>query len=247
MRKFLLALSLAGLMTGNTAAFAQLKSNADEQRIRDRFASFPQLQIESIAPAEIGGLYKVQLLDGPMVYASADGRHFVLGEVFELRDNDLVNLAEEARDVDRATTLATLDPAQAIVFPAAGERKATLTVFTDVDCFYCQKLHEEIASYSARGIEVRYLAFPRKGIASDTYEKMVSAWCASDQQSALTKLKQKKAIPKQECVNPVAEQFALGQSLGIRGTPALLLESGRMLPGYVGADDLVPLLGIEEN
>jgi len=231
----------------SAAVVAQSKLDGGEQAIRERFSAFPQLQIDSIAPGEVQGLYKVQLLDGPVVYASPDGKHFLLGEVFELRGDGLVNLAEEARDAERGELMAQIDPADAIVFAATGDRKATLTVFTDVDCFYCQKLHEEIASYTANGIEVRYLAFPRKGVSSDTYEKMVSAWCSKDQRASLTLLKQQKAIPQQQCENPVAEHYALGQAMGIRGTPALILESGRMLPGYVSANDLVPMLEIENR
>ncbi|MFT5670969.1 MAG: thiol:disulfide interchange protein DsbC, partial [Glaciecola sp.] len=115
----------------------------------------------------------------------------------------------------------------------------------DVDCGYCRKLHEEVPALNAKGIEVRYLAYPRAGIGSPSYNKIVSAWCAVDQQNALTKLKQLEPIPTNICAgNPVAAQFALGGKMGVRGTPALVLDSGRLLPGYMPADRLAAELGV---
>jgi thiol:disulfide interchange protein DsbC len=132
-----------------------------------------------------------------------------------------------------------------IVFSPKGQVKASVTVFTDVDCGYCQKLHEEVPALNAKGIEVRYLAYPRAGIGSPSYNKIVSAWCANDQQDALTKLKRRQPIPTNICAgNPVAAQFALGGKMGVRGTPALVLESGRLLPGYMPADRLAAELGV---
>jgi len=244
-RQFGILATTLVLLSGSYAVSSQPGLQAVERQIRERFGAIPQLQVESVVAAEIDGLYKVQLVDGPLVYVSADGGRFILGELYELREDGFVNLAEEARDGDRAELLATIDPTKMIIFAAHNERKATINVFTDVDCFYCQKLHEEIENYNELGIEVRYLAFPRKGVGSDTFDKMVSAWCSKDQQDALTRLKQQQTIPKQSCGNPVAEHFALGQAMGVRGTPALVLESGRVIPGYVSPVDLAPMLGIK--
>jgi thiol:disulfide interchange protein DsbC len=131
------------------------------------------------------------------------------------------------------------------VFPAEGERRAFVSVFTDVDCFYCQKLHQEVPELNRRGVEVRYLAYPRAGVGSDSYRKIASAWCASDKLTAMTRLKNRETIPDNVCPgNPVADQFLLGQKVGVTGTPALVLESGQLLPGFMPADALVQRLGI---
>ena len=134
---------------------------------------------------------------------------------------------------------------QGLVFAATGKRKATISVFTDVDCDYCRKLHLEVPELNAMGVEVRYLAYPRAGVGSESYRKIVSAWCATDPNTALTALKAGKTITDNQCSdNPVADQYQLGQQMGISGTPAILLEDGRLLPGYMPAAQLAESIGI---
>jgi len=128
-----------------------------------------------------------------------------------------------------------------IIFPAKNS-KHTISVFTDIDCGYCRKLHNEIDQYNAKGITVRYLAFPRAGIGSPSYDKAVSVWCEKDRQAAMTRSKSGETLPKASCKNPVAEEYELGQLLGVNGTPALVLDNGSLLPGYVPANRLVRVL-----
>ena len=125
-----------------------------------------------------------------------------------------------------------------IVFPAVGEARGYIQVFTDVDCGYCRKLHNEMAQINELGIEVRYLAYPRAGVDSDTHDKMVSAWCAKDRQSAITQLKAGASVPTKTCQNAISDHYGLGQQLGISGTPAIVLADGRLLPGYLPAERL---------
>ena len=117
-----------------------------------------------------------------------------------------------------------------------------MTVFTDVDCGFCRKFHNEIDQYNNLGISIKYLAFPRAGIDSESYTKMVSAWCSDQADLSITLLKDNKSIPSNSCENSVAEQFELGRTLGITGTPALITQSGKLLPGYVPAQELLMLL-----
>jgi thiol:disulfide interchange protein DsbC len=132
-----------------------------------------------------------------------------------------------------------------VVFPPAGPTKHTVTVFTDIDCGYCRKLHQEIADYNQQGIKVRYLMYPRAGVGSESYNKAVWVWCADDRQDAITRAKRGEEIPHKTCANPVKEQFELGQTLGVRGTPSIILENGQMVPGYVPAAQLAQML--DEN
>jgi len=130
------------------------------------------------------------------------------------------------------------------VFPATGERKAVIEVFTDVDCPYCRKLHQEVPKLNQMGVEVRYLAYPRAGVGSPGYDKLVTAWCSTDRRDAITRLKRGEQLPKKTCKNPVAQEYELGHAVGLEGTPAIVLEDGRMLPGYMSATELSQVLGI---
>ena len=131
-----------------------------------------------------------------------------------------------------------------IIFAPEGRRRGVVNVFTDVDCGYCQRLHREVPALNEMGIEVRYLAYPRAGIGSPSAEKLVSAWCAENPQAALTRLKTGEPVEPRSCANPIAAQYRLGQQMGVRGTPALFLEDGRMLPGYMPADALAAEMGL---
>ena len=169
-----------------------------------------------------------------------------MGDLYSVEPSGFVNLAEQERDGDRKALLAKVKKADMIVFsPAEQPAKAYVTVFTDVDCFYCQKLHKEMADINRLGIEVRYLAFPRAGIGSDSYKKIASAWCAKDRNEAMTRLKLRQPVATNVCPgNPVADQYQLGQEMGVTGTPALITEDGRLMPGYMPALQLAKALGV---
>ncbi len=204
------------------------------------------LKVDTITTSEIPGLYAVQFKRGPLVYATKSGEFFLVGDLFSTGPAGYVNLTEKRRDDDRKTQLAGLSPNDMIVFAAVGKPRATVTVFTDVTCFYCQKLHKEVPELNKRGVEVRYLAYPRAGVGSEGYRQLASAWCASDPQDALTRLKAKEKVPDNVCAgNPVAAQYALGQSMGVRGTPAIITDKGQMIPGYQSADELLMTLGLQ--
>jgi thiol:disulfide interchange protein DsbC len=208
--------------------------------------SRPDLKVKSVAVSAMPGLYAVQIGDGPVVYATADGRHFVLGDLFEVKPTGFVNLAEQQRDGERAKLIAGVKPADMIIFKPKGATKAVINVFTDVDCFYCQKLHQEVPALNQMGIEVRYLAWPRSGLTGETYNKMVTAWCAKDRQQTLTQLKSRAPVPLKSCTpNPVAAQYQLGVKMGLNGTPAMITQSGTLLPGYMPAADLAHALGVK--
>jgi thiol:disulfide interchange protein DsbC len=186
----------------------------------------------------------IELAGGTMLYATTDGRYLFAGDLYELGDTRLVNLADERRTGLRRELLAKVPLSEMVVFPATGTRKAVISVFTDVDCGYCRKLHLEVPELNARGVEVRYLAYPRQGLESDAAAKMVSAWCASDRGDAITRLKRGEAIPRKSCDNPVERQYELGHEIGVQGTPAIVFEDGTLHPGYAPAGELVSQLGI---
>jgi thiol:disulfide interchange protein DsbC len=203
------------------------------------------LKIDTVQQSEMPGLLEVQFQSGPLVYSTPDGSYFVAGDLFTVGPEGFVNLAEKRRDGVRLERLAAVAPEDMIVFSPEGKPRAHITVFTDVTCFYCQKLHKEVPELNKRGVEVRYLAYPRAGIGSPGFKQLASAWCADDRQSTLTRLKNKETVPENVCPgNPVAKQYELGQQLGVRGTPAIITESGQMIPGYQTADELMVTLGL---
>lgn len=207
----------------------------------------PDIKVESIASSEIPGLYAVQIKDGPLVYTSADGKYFVHGEMFTVREKEFVNLTEQRASGQRAKEIAAVKIKDMIVFKPKGPTKAVVNVFTDIDCGYCRKLHTEVPQLNAMGIEVRYLAYPREGLGSDAYQKMVTTWCAKDRQGTLTRYKNGESIPISTCAdNPVAAEYSLGERVGVRGTPTLITASGDLIPGYVPADELAERLGLKK-
>ncbi len=239
---------ISGFLSTVQAQPLVLNTETAEARITASFrASRPDLDIESVKPSPIKGMYVVQVSNGPVLYATKDGKYFVLGDLYEIAEGGFINLAEKEREVDRAELMAQVKTEDMIIFsPEEQPAKASVMVFTDVDCFYCQKLHFEVPDLNRLGIEVRYLAYPRAGIGSDSFKKIASAWCAKDPQEAITKLKNREKIPMNVCSdNPVAEQFMLGQKAGVNGTPALITPEGRLMPGYMPALQLAAALGVE--
>ena len=204
----------------------------------------PDIPIESVSSTPLPGIFALELTGGTVFYGTADGRYLFAGDLYELGDDDLVNLAEAGRSEKRKSLMAEVPRKDMVIFSPPGPVKAAISVFTDVDCGYCQKLHQEVPELNAMGVEVRYLAYPRAGVGSQSYDKIVSAWCADDPNTALTRLKARQEIPTVTCPNPVARQFELGQEIGVAGTPAILLEDGRLLPGYLPAGELAVTLGI---
>jgi thiol:disulfide interchange protein DsbC len=220
---------------------------AVEKQLRERLgAPAVGLNVISVQNSELPGLYRVQIDQGPMVYATATGEFFIVGDLYTVGTAGLVNLAEQQRSDDRREAVAKVPMEQKIVFAAEGETRGFITVFTDVSCFYCQKLHKEVPELNRRGVEVRYLAYPRQGIGSPGFRQLASAWCADDRQETLTQFKNRESLKENVCPgNPIAEQFALGQQLGVRGTPAIITETGEMIPGYRSADDLIEIIGLK--
>jgi thiol:disulfide interchange protein DsbC len=237
MNKFL---AVAGLLAATFSA-----AHADDKVVREAILSLvPNATIESIAESTLPGFYEVSL-GGQLVYVSIDGRYLVQGTVFDIENK--VDLTEQRRAGTRRTALAAVPAAKRIVF-APSEVKHTLTVFTDIDCGYCRRLHQEMAEYNARGIAVEYLFFPRAGVGSESFQKAVNVWCAADRNEAMTRAKAGETLENRECSNPIAEDYALGQRLGITGTPALITSDGNLLPGYMPADQLLMRLdGMQQS
>jgi thiol:disulfide interchange protein DsbC len=238
---------LCSLLLPTAGARAQAPLGAEQlDALRNALQMPGGLEIESARQSAVPGLIEVQFEGGPLVYATPDGSFFLLGDLFTVSVDGYVNLSERRRDEQRREQMAAVDPQDMIIFPAEGERRGVLNVFTDVTCPYCQKLHEEVPELNRQGVEVRYLAYPRAGVGSAGFRQLATAWCAPDRQATLTRLNRRESVEDNVCPgNPVAEQYDLGQLVGVRGTPAIITGDGQMIPGYRPADALLTTLGLE--
>ncbi len=204
----------------------------------------PDIPVKQISPTAVPGIHAIEIEGGVIWHGTSDGRYLFVGDMYAIEEHGFLNISEGLRMNERAEILNKIRPEDMIIFSPTGATRAYMTVFTDVDCGYCQKLHLLVPELNQLGVEVRYLAFPRSGIGSESYRKIVSAWCAENPNEAITKLKARKLIPDLICENPVRDQFELGQRIGISGTPAIILTDGTLLPGYLPVKDLVKNLGI---
>ena len=233
-------LSLTGWLLAAVALVQAEPATGDyEERIRSSLkVLLPTLQPDSIRETPLPDIYEVTF--GPrLFYVSGDGRYLIQGSVIDLELRE--DLTEPRLAAAKRNALDAVGEENMLSF-GPDDAKYTVSVFTDIDCGYCRKLHSEMNRYNANGIRIRYLFYPRAGVPSESYAKAVSAWCADDPKQALTEAKQGKQIPEKTCENPVASHYQLGQQFGIRGTPALILDDGETLPGYVPASRLKQLL-----
>ncbi|MFC1740491.1 DsbC family protein [Pseudomonadota bacterium] len=219
------------LLAVSLNAVAQEEYTVVEEQIR---SLVPNAQSIAISETPIEGVLMVQI-NGDIVYATADGKFLIQGRVVNLETRE--DLTETAKVGVRRELLDGIDTTKQITFSPENP-DYELTVFTDIDCGYCRKLHAQMEDYNENGISIRYMAFPRAGIGSKSYEKAVSVWCAADQQEAMTQAKMGAEPDPQQCENPIAEQYQLGMALGVTGTPALLTPDGTLIPGYMPAEKL---------
>lgn len=192
------------------------------------------LRIERIGDAPLKG-FQEAIAGGQVVYVSNDGKYLLQGRMFDLQAQR--DLSETAMARLRRDLLKSIPMRDRIVF-APPNPKHTVVVFTDVECGYCRRLHTEIAEYNRQGIAVEYLAYPRMGLGSPDFEKMVAVWCAPDRRKALTDAKNDRPVKSAACTNPVTMQYNIGQRVGLTGTPMILAEDGTQIAGYLPPAEL---------
>ena len=215
--------------------------------------------IVSVEKSEFPGIYKVFYGDVQPIYVSEEGTYFIYGNMFKIKSKSLMTGGNEAgatytnypvieniTDLDvakRRLSLMKDIKKEGLISFEAEDQIFDITVFTDVDCGYCRKLHKQIIEYNNLGISIRYAAFPRSGLGSETFTKMVGAWCSEDTKTVLTSLKDGKEPRLEFCESqPVAKHYAIGKKLGITGTPAIITNDGELLPGYYSPQDLLKKL-----
>ena len=208
------------------------------QAIQDKAAELiPDRLPDSVGPTPVAGLYEVTF-GTQVVYLFEDGQHLLSGDLIDLDAG--ANLTEDARKSGRKSVIDSLDEAGMVIFSPT-DTISTITVFTDTECGYCVRLHQEINQLLAAGVEVRYLGYPRAGVGSSSFDTLVSVWCSDDPQQAMTDAKAGRAIEPRSCKTDIARQMEAAQGVGVRGTPTIVLQDGKTIPGYVPAGELIPM------
>ena len=226
--------SISKLSTAALVLFAvSVTALADTQldSVREKISGmFEEIEPTDIDVSGIDGWYKLQK-GGIVVYVSDDGRYLMQGDIIDL--DRQVNLTEESRNVARRNLMSTLDDGQVIAFSPA-DVKHSVTIFTDIDCGYCRRLHAQIDEYLDQGIEVRYLLYPRNGPASVAWSTSEDVWCSADRQEALTAAKLDREFESHSCdASVVQDHYVLGREVGLSGTPTIILEDGTLIGGYM--------------
>lgn len=224
-------------------------AGVSEQSVTRKLQSArPDLKFTLLDREPLFGFYQVQIESGPLLLVHSSGEYFLQGDLLQIESGRIVNVLDNQLTDERRALLADRTTEDMIIFKPKGKTAAIMNVFTDVDCGYCRKLHREVPQLNAMGIEIRYLAYPRAGIPSESYNKIATAWCAADKQAVLTKIKAGETVPTEVCdTNPVAAHFSLGQQMGVTGTPAIILMDGTLIPGYQPAENFAKLLGIDDS
>ena len=219
-----------------------------EERLKSQLETkFPDIGVDMVRKSAYPGLYEAAMGDD-VVYVSPDGKFLIFGGTMlgiEAQPVNLTQISKAEFDAQkapiRAAELAKLDKNTMLTFAAANE-KYEINVFTDIDCGYCQKLHKDVPALNQMGITVHYLAYPRAGLNTPSHQKLVNVWCADDPQKAMTAAKNRQAVPQKTCKNGLEKHMELVRKFGLSGTPAIVLNDGTLIGGYLPPQQLLAAL-----
>ena len=193
----------------------------------------PGVEVNKITKSPLDGLYEV-ISGSQIVYMSADGRYMIDGDFVDLVSKK--NHTEDAKSGMRLAQIDALGEDNMLIYKPEVV-KHTVTVVTDINCPYCRRLHDEMDQYLKLGVRVRYIFMPLKG--KEDFKTTVSVWCSKDRNLSLDIAKAGGTLDPKTCTNPIKRQLDVARKIGVRGTPAIILEDGTMLPGYVPIDKLI--------
>ncbi|MCR4300118.1 MAG: DsbC family protein [Sulfuricaulis sp.] len=203
--------------------------------------SLPEFSSATIKPSPVSGMYEIEY-NSKVFYTTSDGKYLIMGDVVEVKSRS--NLTEQRRGVIRTRLLDNMGEKNMIVIGPDKPRR-TLTVFTDVDCPYCAKFHLDVPALNKQGVKVRYLMYPQTGPNGESYRRAVAVWCAEDRVKAIGIAKAGGKLSMKTCENPVESHHRLGQRLEIGGTPTIFVDDGKVFPGYIPAQRLLGMLGLQ--
>ena len=231
-------LLFSGLCLSSIAGFA---TEEYDQMLSNLSSVLPaDVVLDNIELSPMENVYIVKANKQEFFVYSKD-EFILVGDIWDTARN--VSLTNERRQAKMVGAVAAVPESEMIMMGESLGRY--VTVFTDTDCFYCQKFHVTVPELQSRGLQVRYMMFPRAGVGSDSYLEAVSVWCSKNQAEAMTLAKAGGTVDPVSCENPVATQYQLGQDIGVTGTPTLILDNGLIIPGFVEPKELLARAGIE--
>lgn len=239
--KKIISMSLVSALMSVGAVLSYAADTGEAAKLKKQLSdTLKGSTISDVKPSPIPGLYEV-VINTRIVHVTPDGKYLLTGDLIDLPNR--TNISENKRGKLITEAIDQLGDKNMIVMSPA-KAKRTVTVFTDVDCPYCAKLHLDVPELNKAGVKVRYLLYPRNGIQSETYQTSVSVWCARDRVKAVGIAKAGGKVEAKTCDNPVKQHYELGQHIGITGTPTIVLDDGSIMPGYVPPQALLQHLGL---
>ena len=216
---------------------------SNEEDIENKVSELlpPGVKLNFITDSPLENFYALNVSSNNILYVSKDFKFVFTGELIDLSGSYPISINEQYSKRLINNLLSDINEEDVIEFQSKGE-KHKLKVFTDVECAYCRMFHSEISDLMDNGVTIQYLAFPRDGVLGKNYENMVTAWCSKDRKATITKLKNSETVDTLTCQNPVEDQFILGRTLGVTGTPTIFLEDGLKIRGYIPAKELIKIL-----
>lgn len=235
-KSLVMSLALAAAVSWSAAPAQQPLAPPKGDALTEVASHIPGARPDQLRVSPIQGIYEFTR-GAEIAYVTSDGKYAIAGDLYDLTAND--DLTEVHRREVRQHLISAVPETDMVIF-GPKDPKYTVTVFTDVDCGYCRKLHSEIAEYNRLGVRVRYLMYPRTGPNTSSWTKAEQVVCSQDRNDALTRAKLGQELPAKPCANnPVARTYALGRDFALDGTPAIVMTNGELLPGYVPPDVLV--------
>ena len=200
------------------------------------------MTINFIDQAELDGFFVVNVDNNQILFISKDFEYFFVGDLLKKRlDQGYDSLNIKYRSLFAQNLIKKINKNEFIQFKSPKEI-TEVTVFTDVSCAYCRLMHSQIDDYLDLGITVNYLAFPQDGLVGKVFEDMQKLWCSDNRNVAITELKKGNDIEANACTNPVEGHFKTGRLIGATGTPTIVLSDGRIVPGYIPAEELIEII-----
>src|SRR3990172_7926955 len=220
---------------------AAANAHADDARLRSTLEErMPGVKIGQINPGPMPGLFEVVVNGINVIYTDKKGELAFIGNVVNLK-------TKESLTKKRSEELAFVDfsqiPLTQAIVKVKGDGSRKLVVFSDPDCPYCKQLEKELAFLD--NVTIYVMLYPLEELHPDARKKSEAVGCSSDRAKAWDNLMlygKEPAAATGECKTSLDEIHALAQRLSITGTPGLVFQNGKLVPGALKTEQIEALL-----
>jgi thiol:disulfide interchange protein DsbC len=189
-------------------------------------ALYPGTRFGAVNSTPWAGVFEV-VMGANLAYVDASGQYFLFGHLYDMKTQR--DLTAERKDTLARIEFSSLPLADAVK-EVRGTGARTLAIFSDPDCPYCRRLEAEMKGLT--DVTIYTFLMPIASLHPEARGKAIAVWCSKDRVAAWQALMWRdERIPATECPHPVDRNVALGDRLGITGTPTLVAADGRVLPG----------------